>query len=59
MANGTIVRLLLWLGLGISAVCNIVASAAHLQVLIGIAFGVLTVSFGAGLVVHHYRYQRR
>jgi hypothetical protein len=51
-------RPLLWLLLVISATCNVVTSASHL-VVVSIGFGVLTLSFGTALAMHHYRGRRR
>jgi membrane protease YdiL (CAAX protease family) len=48
----------LWVLLVISAVCNVVTSASGQNVLIGIGFGLLTLAFGAALVVDHYRSRR-
>lgn len=50
-------RPVLWLLLVISVTCNVVTSASSL-VLASIGFGVLTLSFGAALAVHHYRGRR-
>jgi hypothetical protein len=51
-------RPLLWLLLVISATGNVVTSASSLAVA-SIGFGLLTLSFGAALAVHHHRGRRR
>jgi hypothetical protein len=53
--NRGIVRPVLWVLLAISAVLNVVTSAMGTQVIVGIVFGLLTLSFAVALVVHHYR----
>jgi hypothetical protein len=57
--RGGIARPLLWLALLICAVGNGVTSMMNISVFIGIGFGLLTLSFGAALVVDHYRRRRR
>jgi hypothetical protein len=51
-------RPVLWLLLMISATCNVVTSVSHM-VVVSIVFGVITLSLGAALVMHHYRARRR
>ncbi|GAB2959884.1 hypothetical protein LWP59_06035 [Amycolatopsis acidiphila] len=51
-------RPVLWLLLVVSATCNVVASVSNL-VVVSVVFGVITLSLGAALVMHHYRGRRR
>jgi hypothetical protein len=53
-----VLRPLLWVLLVISATGNVVASGAGLDVLVGVGFGLLTLTFGTALAVHHYRNRR-
>jgi hypothetical protein len=57
--RGSIMRPVLWVLLVISGACNVVTSSMNIPVLIGIAFGLLTLACGAALVVDHYRRRRR
>lgn len=47
-------RTWLWPLLVVSATCDVVASAANLM-LVGVVCGLVTLGFGAALVLHHYR----
>ncbi|QUQ65316.1 hypothetical protein [Kutzneria sp. CA-103260] len=51
-------RPILWFLLAVSAVANVVTSTSTLNPLIGIGFGLLTLTFGGALVTHHYRHHR-
>jgi hypothetical protein len=51
-------RPLLWLAFAIFAVGNVVTSTMNSDVLIGIGFGLLTLSCGVALAVQHYRHRR-
>ena len=51
-------RPLLWVLLVISLTGNVVASAASLSVFVGAGFGLLVLTFGTALAVHHYRHRR-
>ncbi|MEV4702809.1 hypothetical protein [Actinoplanes sp. NPDC049316] len=53
--NTGVLRPLLWVGLVLSAVANAIASSSGNHVVIGAAFGVVTLACAAGLVVQHYR----
>ncbi|CAM3543971.1 hypothetical protein KIPE111705_13665 [Kibdelosporangium persicum] len=52
-------RPLVWLVLIVSASGNVVASVANLDIIVGVVFGVITLTCGVTLVVHHYRNRRR
>lgn len=56
--RGRYVRPVLWLLLVISGVANVVTSAANPNLLVGVGFGLLTLTFGTILAVHHYRHRR-
>jgi hypothetical protein len=47
----------LWLTLALTGVANIVTSITNPA--LGAVFGALVLLSAAGLVLHHYRYQRR
>ncbi|MFD9700116.1 hypothetical protein [Lentzea sp. NPDC059081] len=53
-ATGSRTRALLWTGLVLSILTNATVQAMGLTV-VGIAFGVLALLFGGGIVVHHRR----
>ncbi|MFD5827525.1 hypothetical protein [Lentzea sp. NPDC060358] len=46
-------RPLLWTGLALSAVANAAIQTTGISTVLGIVFGVLTLVFIAGLVVHY------
>ena len=48
-------RSLLWAALVITAVCNATTSAVGMNVLVSIAFGLLTLASGVALVAHYRR----
>ncbi|HUQ61579.1 hypothetical protein [Lentzea sp.] len=52
-ATNTRTRALLWTGLVLSALINAVVQTTGISTVVGIAFGVLALLFGAGLVVHY------
>lgn len=51
-------RLILWFLLAACAVADVVTSTSALNPLIGIGFGLLTLTFGGALVANHYRHGR-
>ena len=58
-ARGKLVRPLLWLLLVLSLACDVVISSMHVKLLVELPVGLIGFSCIVGLVVHHYRYQRR
>jgi hypothetical protein len=54
-----VLRPLLWLVLIISASGNVIASTADLDILVNVAFGLVSGVCAGVLVVHHYRSRRR
>ena len=57
--NTGLLRPLLWVVLVLSAAANAVASSIGANVVIGAAFGVVTLASATALVVHHYRNRAR
>lgn len=55
---GRVLRPVLWLLVVLSGAANVVTQSMDLNPFIGVGFGVLTVSFGVALGVHHYRHRR-
>jgi hypothetical protein len=55
--NTGVLRSLLWVALVLSAAANAIVSSSGNHVLIGAAFGVVTLACAAGLVVQHYRHR--
>ena len=53
IATDTRTRALLWTGLVLSALVNAAVQTAGISTVLGIVFGVLTLLFGAGLVVNY------
>jgi hypothetical protein len=51
-------RSVLWFLLAVSAVGNVVTSTSGLNPLIGVGFGLLSLTFGGALVAHHRRHRR-
>ncbi|MGP3933167.1 hypothetical protein [Nonomuraea sp. KM88] len=58
-ARGRMTRPVLWVLLGVSAVCNMVTSTIGINPLIGIGFGLLTLALGAGLIAQYRKERRR
>ncbi|GAA5067043.1 hypothetical protein HNP84_001060 [Thermocatellispora tengchongensis] len=58
-AQGALLRPVLWSLLVLSGAVNTVVSAADVNVVVSVLFGLATVGCAAGLIVHHYRFRRR
>jgi hypothetical protein len=55
---GGALRPVLWLLLVVFGAANVVSTTMNLNILIGLGFGLLTLSCGVALGVHHYRHRR-
>ena len=55
---GRVLRPVLWLLVVLSGAANIATQSMGLNPFVSIGFGVLTVSFGVALGMHHYRHRR-
>jgi hypothetical protein len=55
---GRMLRPVLWLLVALCGAANVVTKSMDLNPFVGVGFGVLTVSFGVALGVHHYRHRR-
>jgi hypothetical protein len=58
-SKGGVLRVLLWLVLAVSAAGNVVTSSMKdVNIMVGIGFGLVTLSCGIALAVQHYRHRR-